>query len=857
MRPLAILAALLIGPLAASAADLDEATAKLRTGEYEAALADSTEGIAGRRLVESWWELRLDALGALGRYDELRSELDAALAALPQSLRLRFRDRQWLLRMGQTDAAQAATAQMQTLLASQGWRYRINGYDLITVGKLRMEYGADPREILEGEYALAERRESSRLAALLARGELALQKEDFGLAADLFREARELGEVTPEIPYGLARAFQPSDPATAMEEIEQALAINPRHGPSLILKADQLLDGERYDEAGELLDEALAVNPSDPLAIGYQAVIAHLTGRDDEANDLVAKAVAVFPGDPTVPHAIGRELSRKYRFDLGEAMQRRALAIDSGHLPAKLQLAQDLLRLGRETEGWALAADVAEDDPYNVLAYNLATLRDQLDRFDVLVDGRFRVRMEAAEARIYGPMVLDLLRRAEDELAAKYEVELPPQVFVDIYHRQADFAIRTFGVPGGIGYLGVCFGPVVTMNSPVAMARQLGGEPASWESVLWHEFTHTVTLTKTGNRMPRWLSEGLSVYEETQADPRWGRELTPTFAMQLQSEAYLPPSRLSESFLSGAPGGVQLAYFESYLVVRYLVETFGMESLRAVLDDLGTGLSANDALSRHMAPIARIDADFRAYVDELIAAYAPGTDFTDPEFGPAITRREVESFVEQHPTNPLGLLRLAKMQQAAGETETAYDTLQTLATSFATDPPVEALALRAALEAALARADDRFNTLQEIAARDASQLATHRELLSIALAGERPREDRVREAAVHARDVVSVNPLIRRPHEILAEAAIADDRPDDAIASLTALSELGPFDPAQLHYDIATLCHTVGREDEARRRVLLALEEAPRFRAAHRLLLEIVTPKNGEPETATPRRSDD
>ena len=36
-------------------------------------------------------------------------------------------------------------------------------------------------------------------------------------------------------------------------------------------------------------------------------------------------------------------------------------------------------------------------------------------------------------------------------------------------------------------------------------------------AVLWHEFTHVVTLTATKNKMPRWLSEGISVHEERQA----------------------------------------------------------------------------------------------------------------------------------------------------------------------------------------------------------------------------------------------------------------------------------------------------------------------------------------------------
>jgi len=51
---------------------------------------------------------------------------------------------------------------------------------------------------------------------------------------------------------------------------------------------------------------------------------------------------------------------------------------------------------------------------------------------------------------------------------------------------------------------------------------------ATRESTLWHELAHVVTLSATHNRMPRWLSEGISVYEERQRDPAWGMKMNAT-----------------------------------------------------------------------------------------------------------------------------------------------------------------------------------------------------------------------------------------------------------------------------------------------------------------------------------------
>jgi hypothetical protein len=125
----------------------------------------------------------------------------------------------------------------------------------------------------------------------------------------------------------------------------------------------------------------------------------------------------------------------------------------------------------------------------------------------------FTLKMPKRDWPIYGERALTLLRDAKTILTAKYGLELKRPVLVEFFGAQQDFAIRTFGALGGQGMLGVCFGTVVTMNSPGSLAHGRN----NWESTLWHEFCHVITLTVTKNRMPRWLSEGISVYEEKPA----------------------------------------------------------------------------------------------------------------------------------------------------------------------------------------------------------------------------------------------------------------------------------------------------------------------------------------------------
>ncbi len=94
---------------------------------------------------------------------------------------------------------------------------------------------------------------------------------------------------------------------------------------------------------------------------------------------------------------------------------------------------------------------------------------------------------------------------------------------------------------------------------------------------MWHEFCHVVTLSKTHNKMPRWLSEGISVHEEGRADPAWGMALNPRFRAMILGDDLTPLSQLSSAFLAPkTPLHLQFAYFESALAVDFLVERFGL-----------------------------------------------------------------------------------------------------------------------------------------------------------------------------------------------------------------------------------------------------------------------------------------
>jgi len=803
-----------------------------QTGKYVECVDTTTKAIGDGTEQEIWPELKLKAELALGRYGDAAKTLDAALARFPYGIRLRWLGHD-VCRFN--DDPQRATQMLEQIaeMAQRSPGQFRNPINLVVLGRVQLSQGVDPKKVLEGLFTPVKKQRPDTIAVYLASGELALEKNDFALAAEAFEKAVSLDEGEPEAHFGLARALAPSDEQRSKAALAAALAANPNHVDSLLWVADGQIDVERYDEAQDTLGRVHRINPDEPRAWAYQAVLAHLRNLPKDEDRCRLTGLLHWPTNPQVDHLIGKKLSQKYRFAEGASYQRQALQFDPDYLPAKAQLAQDLLRLGDETEGWQLASDVYDQDGYNIVAHNLVTLKDHLADFVTLAGDDFLVRMDAREAAIYGPRVVDLLRRASERLCAKYEVAVDEPVIVELFPRQQDFAIRTFGMPGGAGFLGVCFGRVITANSPASQAEH----PANWEATLWHEFCHVVTLKKTNNKMPRWLSEGISVYEERQADPTWGQAINPRFRELMLGDELTPVSRLSGAFLHArSPLDLQFAYYESSLVVEYMVEKYGIETLKMVLVDLGAGMPIDESLARYAGSLAALDQEFAEFVRQTANDMAPAADWSDPELPSATDTATLALWVEKHPTNYQALSQLAKQHMVEKRWQEATAPLEEMARLYPTnggrDNPFASLAI---IHRELGQTQREREVLEKLAALSADDAGAFMRLAELsAQAEDWPA------TLKYALRVLAVDPLQRAPHRTLAAAA--EHTGDDALAieAYRALMHLEPIDPAELHFRLAILLNRAGDLNGAKRHALKSLEEAPRYREAHRKLLEIV-----------------
>ncbi|MCA9184580.1 MAG: peptidase MA family metallohydrolase [Pirellulaceae bacterium] len=830
------------------AADLLEARQLYQSGRYVECTQYVAAAIEETYLSENWAVLKVQAEMASGQYTQAQKSLDAALEKLSYSIRLRWLGRDVCRRNGQEERAQTLVEEIAERVRQSAYRYR-NPADQLALAEMLISLNIDPKRILDEALTPITRQNPNFADGFVAVANLALDKQDFAMAADFFAKAAEKDPQNPEPQFGLARAFAPSDSQRANQALATTLELNPNYVPALLWIADKKIDAEDYTTAAATLDQILSIDGHQSSAWAYRAVLALLDHRLDEAEGHRQKALSTWSANAEVPFLIGKKLSQKYRFAEGAQFQRDALKLNANYVPARLQLSQDLLRLGEEQEGWELANAVYEADGYSVIAHNLVTLHDELDGFDILSRDGFVVRMSPREARIYGELVLDLLVNAKETLCQKYDAKLVEPIYVEIFPRQQDFAIRTFGLPGGAGFLGVCFGRVITMNSPASQ----GESPSNWKSVLWHEFCHVVTLHKTNNKMPRWLSEGISVYEERLANRAWGEQLIPTYREMILGEDLTPVSQLSGAFLDpSSPLHLQFAYYESSLVVEYLIETYGLDVLKRILTDLGAGMPINESLQRYTGSLPVLDDEFAAFARQRAEQLAPQVDWQQPDLPTSASLAEWETWSGEHPHAYRGLQVLARKQIAGEQWDAARSTLEQMIELFSEHAEAGcAYEMLATLENKVGNMDAEQAAWRALAERTDDHLVCLQRLIEI----DRQRAD----WAQLVEDVelfLAVNPLIPAPHRALAEAAEATHDDRLAIRALEVLDVLGPLDVAENHLRLAQALDRVGEMDAAKRHVLQALEEAPRYQAAQKLLLKLIdTPSDSTIDDTADRES--
>ncbi|GAB4238352.1 MAG: hypothetical protein Kow00109_12730 [Acidobacteriota bacterium] len=712
---------------------------------------------------------------------------------------------------------------------------------------------ADPRLLQEGAVAAAylqnweDANEMFRRAAeagepslslLVDWGNLYVEKYNPAEAEQLFQEAlaaesRE-GERWTAVDawLGMVRARLTGGGGGVDEALEEAEKLDPDYPGLQAVRGYLRLREARWEEAATAAEATLDSLPGDLDQLRIRCGARYFLDDRRAYDSCLADLARVNPRDGRFFELLGDLSVTQRRLEEAVAFYTRALEARPNLWSALASRGINLLRLGREEEGVADLERAYDHDPYNIWLVNTLRLVDSFENFEVIETERFRVRLHKKESAMLKPYVLPLLERSLAELERRYDHRVPFRVTFEMYPDHEDFAVRTLGLPG-LGALGATVGRIVAMDSPAA--REKG--TFHWASTLWHEMAHVVALDLSRNRVPRWFTEGLSMIEELRGGPGWGDPL-PLAVIRAYQEKRLPSLEdLEAAFLRPKrPDDVIIAYHTAAAAVEFLEKTYGSERLRAMLVAYGDGLH-DDQVFEEVLGTSRgeLANAFQAFLDTKFGALARHLARVEP---PGHDEASLREALADHPDNFVLLVALGDALLREGRHEEAAECFERAVQLVpgAVEPGgAYTLWLQAVRRMGDRRAEERILAAwwarYPVPPENALRLAELREA-----GGEKAGAAEVLEQALWAA------PLDPEIHRRLGALYLEAENFTAARREFEVLLAAGPTDEARVRYWLAKALLGLGDRNGARRQVLLALEIAPSFEEAQRLLLEVAAP---------------
>lgn len=644
---------------------LDRAEAMVRRGELEEAL----EALAGEGSLRAL-RLRAEALELQGRL----AEADAALDVVVDRMIRR-----------QVQSAADLTEGVRALIA----RARLRGPG-------RAGQAAGDYQTLTALIARA-RDELDRLhwPAHLAEAALLLDKDNVPQAAQALSQVISMCPAASEAYLLLGGAAVGSFDfarAEAAAEFagEQYERIDPEHAlgtspvETMVLARTRLRQGDP-EEAARLLGPLVERFPRMREGLALQAAVAAGFYDVELARERCEEFDDLSPGSPLALLEVGERLADDRQYE--DAAEFLAAAAERQPNWARAWIGLGLLEMqsGRDAAAREALTRAAALDPFNTRARNSLRLVEELLTYERMESEHFVVRyrpgMDEALA-IDMPAILESIHaRVTGSATGGIDFEPAARTVIELMPDHDWFSVRVTGMPG-IHTVAAATGPVIAMESPqVGAGHNLG--LYDWPRVLQHEYTHTVTLARTRNRIPHWFTEAAAVYlEDSPRDySRWlllarAVETKTLFDLEEIDVMFVRPRRASDR---------AQAYAQGHWMYQFIIDRWGASAPLDLMDRFAAGatLSASFAVVLGVDSLDAFMGEFSAWavgelqsvglalpegmsgLAELIVRDAPqGVEARDaaPPSGD-----QLRSWLEEFPGHPVLLRELAgRAVEAAG-----------------------------------------------------------------------------------------------------------------------------------------------------------------------------------------------
>jgi tetratricopeptide (TPR) repeat protein len=837
MKPILILILFFFTQLAFATTEeeLEKIQALLRVGDYRTALE-----LNRSLLTENNNTLLINQLGELefetGKLSDAEKYFEQVIGlAGANSLTAKLNLARVYLQTGRLQSAETLFIEILTAYRT---RQGLSARDLYAIASASRHLGrSDPQLFKQAVriFGEANLKNPSDLDANIALGELLLEKYNNQEALEVFTEVLAKDGKHPRALLGLARSQHFDYSSNAMFTVLTALEVNPNLVAARIFLSRLYIELEQYDLAQKEAEKALKVNPVSLEALSMLAVVYHLERNSAEFDRIEKRVLTLNPEYAELYTTLADLAAQNRLYQDAENFSRMAVTLDAKSWKGYGLLGMNQLRLGRMQQGQANLELSFNGDPYNVWIKNTLQLSDSFKDYVQIEKGQFLVVVHGKENSLFDEYIHDLAESAYQHFKTRYQHEPEKPIRLELYPDHADFSVRTVGL-AGVGLLRVRFGPVVAMDSPAARDR---GQ-FNWGSTLWHELAHVFHLSMTDNRVPRWFSEGLSVYEERAARPGWGGDVSPDFLLAYLEGRLLPLSELNNGFVRPSyPEQVIHSYFQASLVFEFIEARWGFEVIREILKAFKDSKNQDEVLlSRLKLDKKSLDVAFDTFLkNKYSAALQALSRVEEPEQDSTETINPDQPVPQTAiPDRYFQQLEVGSLLYEKGDlvlAETFLKKAQTLFPEYAGGD--SSYWLLAGLYTKQGMPEQAEAQLEKMIAINAEHYEAHLQLAKL-----RAESGDIAGAADALERAIYIYPYDIQLHQDLAQHQARLGIWDKVARERRALLALDPVDKAEAYYQLAYAYDRAGNRSSAREQILYALEIAPNFYRAQALLLSLI-----------------
>jgi len=439
-----------------------------------------------------------------------------------------------------------------------------------------------------------------------------------------------------------------------------------------------LRQNDPEEAAGELAYAARRM-PDAPLAAEIGCALAAATYDPAKLDAVLAAFRARFGASAAAEARVGQVLCDLRQYDAAIAHLHAARALAPFWPNPQVDLGLVLVQAARDDEARATLESATKLDPFNVRAANSLKLVTEVAAYARVETPHFVVRakpgLDALLAQEVAVGMEENFRAVTGSEPGALNYAPPHKTFIDLMPDHPWFAVRIAGLPK-IHTIAASTGPVIAMEVPREGPKHTG--VYDWPRVLRHEYTHTVGLSRTGNRMPHWFTEAQAQYLElAPRDYSTARLLAET----VEEDGLFDFTSINTAFTRPKkPTDRQLAYAQGQWMYEYLVERFGPDAPLKLMDLFAKGVREEAAIQQSFS-ITREQflADFKQWARVQLISWGMLTPPGQPSLeslikalprteegdDPTPTPDQLAGWLRDHPANA-DVLRLA-LQAAVDE----------------------------------------------------------------------------------------------------------------------------------------------------------------------------------------------